>query len=133
MGVVALTDRGGMPRPEDEQRIIDAEVARAAELLRQEDERSRKHAESHRQEEEHRRSEQEHQRLHSEVGREDAEQRRQRQGTSDVAERLDLRRRVAALEQTVAELVRAQQGRAPGRSSHASSDHPSVGTEVPAD
>lgn len=118
-----------MPQPADEQRVIDAEVAHTAELLRQREERERERAEEHREEEEHWRNEQENQRLGAELGREEAEHDRRDRGTGASAEQLELRERVAALERTVAALVRARQGRAGGGRRRASSDEPT--TDVP--
>lgn len=91
----------------EEQGTIDGEVARAGERIRQQGEREREHAETHREEEEHWRNEQENQRLGAELGREEAEHDRHDRDTGAGAELRELRRRVAALEQTVAELVRA--------------------------
>ena len=107
-----------MLRPADEQRVIDEEVARSAELLRQWEERERRHAAQLRRDEEHARREAENQRLRAELRREAAEHQRQLWGTSAAAELLDLRKRVAALEQTLAEVSRARHGAAQGGPSH---------------
>lgn len=118
-----------MSHPTDEQRMIDAEVAHAAELIREQGEREREHAEGHREEEEHWRNEQENQRLGAEIDREAAEH--ERQGAGAAPEMVELRRRVAALEHTVAELVRARQGRTGRGPAVAPRDDPAAGASAP--
>lgn len=121
-----------MVRPDDEQRVIDEEVAQTAELLRQWEERERVRTEDYRLREEQWRDEQENQRLRAEMDREAAEHERQTRSTSATAELLELRQRVAALEQIVAELCRARQGPAPRRPSHVPSDL-APGVDPPSD